>query len=308
MSIFLILLVKLIPLYLIILVGYLAGKYGNVAKESVATLLIYIISPAVVFYGVATAQLSFSLVSLPFLFFAIASLFCGVFYLAASCIWKGSEKNILAYAAGSGNTGYFGLPVALALFGDSALSLVVFSTLGFILYENSVGFYTIARGQHSAKDTVKKLLGIPTLYVFVLGLLVNILHISLPAQLTEVLISFKGAYVVLGMMMVGVGLASITRASFDRLFMGFALCVRFVAWPVFAVGLIILDSRFFHLYNPGIYKIILLMAIVPLAANTVAFAAKLNTYPEKTAVTVLISTLLAAVYIPIFVALIFPFF
>jgi predicted permease len=56
---------------------------------------------------------------------------------------KDSTKNILAFAAGTGNTGYFGIPAATALFGDAALSPVVLCILGVILYEHSVGFVSL---------------------------------------------------------------------------------------------------------------------------------------------------------------------
>jgi predicted permease len=50
----------------------------------------------------------------------------------------------------------------------------------------------------------------------------------------------------------------------------------------------------------------LLMSIVPLASNTVAFATKLGVHPEKSAITVLASTLFVLFYIPLFVTFIFP--
>jgi malate permease and related proteins len=46
------------------------------------------------------------------------------------------------------------------------------------------------------------------------------------------------------------------------------------------------------------------MAIVPLAANTVALATELKVHPERAAIAVLLSTLFALFYIP-FMAYIF---
>ncbi len=44
------------------------------------------------------------------------------------------------------------------------------------------------------------------------------------------------------------------------------------------------------------------MSIVPLAANTVAIATELKTYPEKASVAVLMSTLFALFFIPLVVS------
>ena len=45
-------------------------------------------------------------------------------------------------------------------------------------------------------------------------------------------------------------------------------------------------------------NIVILITIVPPAANSVAFAAQLNIRPEKAATTVLLGTVLALFYIP----------
>jgi predicted permease len=49
--------------------------------------------------------------------------------------------------------------------------------------------------------------------------------------------------------------------------------------------------------------VLLVLSIVPIASNTVAFATKLRAHPEKAAFTVMLSTLVALVYIPVFVYL-----
>jgi hypothetical protein len=305
MEIFLTLLVKLLPLYGVVALGWIAGKYLDVKKESIAPLLIYIIAPVVIFNGVIMTSLNKATLSLPILFFILACILCLAFYFIGKLIWPGSEKNILAFTAGTGNTGYFGLPVVLALLDDQFLGIAVLSILGFVLFENSLGFFITAKGQHSGKDALMKVLKLPTLYAFFLGLIVNISNIHIAPTIIDTITSFRGAYVVLGMMLVGLGLSQVTRASLDYAFTGMAFLAKFIVWPL-VVGLVIfLDIHFFQLYSSEIYKIMLLMSIVPLASNTVAFATKLNTHPEKAAVTVLLSTIFAFIYIPLFVTIVF---
>src|SRR5437762_2581315 len=156
MEIFFTLLFKLIPLYIIILLGFVAGKYLDVKKEPIATLLIYIIAPIIIFNGVVTTKISISSLSLPILFFFLCCFMCLSFYWIAHFFWKDSTKNILAFTAGTGNTGYFGIPVALALFNNDVLGLVVLSVLGFVLYENSVGFFITAKGHHTLNEALIK--------------------------------------------------------------------------------------------------------------------------------------------------------
>ena len=52
-----------------------------------------------------------------------------------------------------------------------------------------------------------------------------------------------------------------------------------------------------------LYRVFLIMAIVPLASNTVALATELKAQSEKAAVAVLYSALFAVMYIPIVVSI-----
>jgi len=88
------------------------------------------------------------------------------FYSISKLFWKDNSRNILAFTAGTGNTGYFGLPVAMVLFNSEQVGLVVLSILGFVLYENSLGFFITARGNHTVKESLMKVLKLPTIMRF----------------------------------------------------------------------------------------------------------------------------------------------
>ena len=134
MPIFLELLIKLVPLYGLIILGYMAGKRLNAQKETIALLLIYVITPVVVFDGAFRAQLDTGVLLLPLGVYVICCLFSAISYWIGSKIWTDSTRNIFAYSAGSGNTGYFGLPVALMLFGDAVFAPYVMAMLGMTLF------------------------------------------------------------------------------------------------------------------------------------------------------------------------------
>jgi len=55
--------------------------------------------------------------------------------------------------------------------------------------------------------------------------------------------------------------------------------------------------------NEDLYKVMFLFSIVPLAGNTVTLAVLLNAKPEKASLTVLLSTIVSIVYIPVALAL-----
>jgi malate permease and related proteins len=303
MEIFFTLLGKIAPLYIVIFLGYISGKLLHVKKESIAPLLIYVIAPFVVFSGVIRAQISSGTLSLPLLFFTLACLISAIFYVLSSYIWKGSEKNIVGFTSGSGNTGYFGLPVAIAIFGQDIVPLIVLSVLGFITFENTLGFYITARGNFTAKESLLKVLKLPTVYAFLVGLFINLSGIDLGKPYLDLATNFQGAYSTLGMMLIGLGIASITKFEFDYKFIATTFLAKFITWPLAIAGVIFLDTNYFHLYTTQIHQVMILMSVVPLAANTVAVATELRTHPEKASMAVLLSTLFALFYIPLAVML-----
>ena len=69
------------------------------------------------------------------------------------------------------------------------------------------------------------------------------------------------------------------------------------------LGVIYLDREFYMFLNEDLYKVMFLFSIVPLAGNTVTLAVLLNAKPEKASFTVLLSTIVSVVYIPIVLAL-----
>jgi predicted permease len=163
---------KIVPFYILIALGALALKRFKTDKDSISTLLIYFFAPVIVFTGVAQASPTSSTLLLPVLFFTISCLVCLVTFRFSKSVWPNStEPNILAMASGSGNTGYFGIPITTALFGNEILPTVVLCILGVTLFENSLGYYLVARSKNSKQEALRRLLKLPTLYAFLIGLI-----------------------------------------------------------------------------------------------------------------------------------------
>ncbi len=303
MIIFLTILAKLIPLYIIIGLGFIAGKYLHVKKESIAPLTIYIIAPIIVFNAALTTQLTLSILTLPLLIYIIACIMCLTFFYIGKFIWKDTTRNILAFIAGDANTGYFGIPVAIILFDQNLLNIYILGTLGLHIFENSLGFFITARGHHTIKESLIKLVKLPTLYAFFIGLIFNLFGLHFGSIYSEAVLNFRGAYIILGMIIIGLGLASIVKFEFDLKFISLSFFAKFFAWPLIMLAVIIVNKTIFHIFEPNIYRVMILLSIAPIATNTVAFATELNAQPEKAALTVFLSTLFALFYVPLIATL-----
>lgn len=189
----------------------------------------------------------------------------------------------------------------MSLFGAIALSYTVLSTFGFILFESTLGYFVIARSHYSVKESVIRFLKLPAVYAFLLGLILNFLQLNIGDNFVGLLDQFKAAYSIIGMSIIGLGLSTVVKASFDFKLISLSFLAKFIVWPLVIFGFIYLDANFLHWYDKMAHSVIVLMSIVPLAANTVTFATELKVHPEKAAVAVSLSTLLALFYIPLVV-------
>jgi malate permease and related proteins len=301
-SIFIPLFLKIIPLYMNIGMGYIAGKTLNAHRETIARLMLFMINPMIIFNGVLNVKLETNVLTLPLLTFGVGCALCLFFYKISKKIWEDSTKNLVAYSAGTGNVGYFGLPIALLLFDPEIEGIYILLLMGMTLYENTLGYYILAKGSHSARDCVQKVLRLPSLYAFIAALFLNFINFPIPTVFVDFMSHIKGTYTVLGMMVIGLGLAALPHLNIDRKFVGMTLAAKFIAWPILVLLFNLADTYLFGFYSSGIHKALLLIAIVPMGVNTVIVATILNSKPEKAAASLIISTLIAIVYVPLMVA------
>lgn len=302
MEIFQALIIKLIPLYFLIGLGFLGKKLLSFNRETIALLLIYIINPVVFFDGAFKADLNPGVILLPVIIFCISCLLCGLFYFIGGYFWKDSTRNLMAYTSGVGNTGYFGLPVALMLFGDEIIGTFIMALFGFTMFENTLGFFVVARGSYSLKKSILKVASLPSVYTFFLGIMLNCLGLK-PILVYQMMAeNFRGAYTVLGMMIVGMALNGVKKDSIDPAFFINAFVAKFLAWPLIILFIIWADNTWLFLFSETTEQVLLLLSVVPMAANTVTLATVFKSHPEKASFAVFCSTIFSIVYIPLFVA------
>lgn len=290
---------KIFPLYLMIGLGYIASKGLHVARESIAPLLIYIISPVVVFTASLNVEITPEVLAFPWFMFLVSALLCLLFFWLGKFIWQDATRNIFAFSAGTGNTGYFGIPLAMLLFEPSVVNLYIFTMLASLLYESTIGFYIIARGAYSWKESLKKVARLPSLYALHVGLICNGFGWIPPVEIISFLEYFKGTFAILGMMMIGMGLKGVREKGVDFTFIGMTFFTKFLIWPLVMFVLVYVDKNWIGLLNDALYKVMFVFAIVPLAANAVSMAVLLKAAPEKASLAVLLSTLFSLFSIPV---------
>jgi predicted permease len=298
MDIFFLLLINLLPLYVLIGLGYIAGRFLNISRDTLATLAIFVIVPVVAFGFVVQLDFQPSYALLPIIAYGILTLTALAGLWAGRMVFGDNRANLLSMCASMANTGYFGLPVILLLFDEKWVGVYMFMLLGGLVFEATIGYYIAARGKFTVRDSLVRLAKFPTIYAIVAALIVNRLQVDVPDLFFVYRDYFKGAYVIVGMMIIGTALSKSRRLELNGPFLLLSFIGQFVLWPLLALGVVALDGLFFHLWPREVHGLLLVMSLVPPAANITAFAAQLDLRPEKAATTVLLGTVFALFYIP----------
>ncbi|XPV70396.1 MAG: AEC family transporter [Halarcobacter sp.] len=299
MTVFLTLLGKIIPLYFSIILGVFSTAILKCDKETVAKILLFLLAPLIIFNATVNVKLNLSVIFLPTYFFILSTILAFVILFFARKIYSDNTANLLAFSTATGNTGNLGIPLAIIFLEPKLVDVFIFTVLASMLYQNSVGYYITAKGNFSSLESIKKVLKLPVIHAFLLGLIVNLNGIEIPSMFHDYSAYLKGAYAILGMMLLGMGLEKVrSDNSIDIKFISLALFIKFIIWPLTTIIFMILDKNFFHLLNENLYLVMFIFSIVPLAGNTVTVATILNVKPQKMSITVFISTVVSLFYIP----------
>ncbi len=139
MAVFFSLLTNLLPLYILIGMGFIAARYLKVDRQSLASLAIFMFMPIVVFGFVVNLEFQPSYILLPLVIFAV-SIITGLGFLwIGRKIYGDSTANLMAMCCSMGNTGYFGLPLVFLFFNEEQTAIYIFTMLGGSVYEATFG-------------------------------------------------------------------------------------------------------------------------------------------------------------------------
>lgn len=275
--------------------GWLAGSVLRLGAKDISLLLVYIVAPFVIFLAILQSPADWSYFAYSAGALLTASLAACAAYAVGRLLWRDGRANLFAFAGGTGNTGYFALPLVFALFDEKQTAIAVFIIIGINLYEFTVGYFITARDALDTKKSLISIIKLPIIYAALAGILCKSLGLIPGEAILSSLENFKGAYSILGMMVIGITFSSRSRFELDWGFLLATLGWKHLVYPL--AGLTV----FYYLLPIPLdaLPVIALMLATPMAANTVVIANALAVHPEKAATSVMLSTLLALVSVPL---------
>lgn len=176
-----------LPVFAIILLGFVASRRGLLGAESSEALnryVYWIAMPPLLFVGMARVPVA-QIVNLPFIAAYMAGTFAAALGVVALTRRPMAQRILAALSASFANTGYLGIPLFLAAFGPDAARLAVIATVAnaVILMGGSVVAIEASRGAgliDACRRVARGYLSNPLIMAPILGLGWSLTGLGLP--------------------------------------------------------------------------------------------------------------------------------
>jgi predicted permease len=291
----------------VIAVGYLIGRLdllGDHAQHVLSRLAFFVLSPALLFTVLSEADVShlFSAL-LPISAIAVVANIV-VFLVVALVVWRRrlSDATIGALASGYVNANNIGLPVSVYVLGDASSSAPVILLQLIVLAPIALTVLDVTTsGRVSVGRILLQPVRNPLIIGSLLGVIVAVTHLKLPAPVLAPFELVGGAAVPVILLTFGMSLhgSRVLAPGTDRRDVLLASSLKLAAMPVVAW---LLGQFVWHLHGHRLFVVVVLAAL-PTAQNVFNYAQRYGVATVLARDTVLITTALSIVVLVIVAAL-----
>ncbi len=288
----------ILPIFVLVFAGFLLDKKFKLDLSTLAKLNFYIFVPIFMFMKIS--QSDASLLGMGW----IAIFTAGHIALLLILSWpilslNPLKKNRPILLAGSlfYNSGNYGIPLVLLVFGDHLISFLAMNILVQNLLTFTLGIFILHAGERSARRVILEFLGMPMFYAIASALLIRYFQIPLPKQLAIPLEYVAAGMVAIALLTLG---SQLSRSKMiDRLAsVSLTVFFRFVLSPLVAF--------LFCLFLPlslETKSMLILVSSLPVAVNVNILAMESGKDPELASQMVFWTTLISGLTVPVFILL-----
>lgn len=290
---------NILPVFFLIMLGFLLGKKVKLDPSVLTTLNFYIIVPSFMFVMLTEtdfpANVGLILVAATLMLVINASLGMVISKVRSfdNVMSRSFASSLMFY-----NSGNIGIPLITLFFSDhqnkSALGIALAVQISVLLVQNismnTVGFILANHRSGSLKESIVKVFKMPIIYSIALALCLK--YFSFDPQSLSIwpaLVYAKDAMIAIALLTLGIQLASTSLRSLRAdVFLSSAL--RLVGGPIAALIII-----WFMRFDGIVAQAFLISSSVPTAVNTALIAIECKTNPEFASQTVMVSTVISAI-------------
>ncbi|ERT59982.1 MULTISPECIES: AEC family transporter [Megasphaera] len=299
----------MLPLFLLVLIGFLVDRKYHIAVKSISKLLFYLIIPCFVFTNIYKTD--FPTTSPRIIGCVFLLLLLSLFIADGVSKWRHYDEGMLQSCRNAfmfNNTGNLGVALIVLVFshepfvvnGDTPYlseALVIWIII-FVIQSvglNTLGLYQAGRGRLSARDALRATLRLPMLYVFAAAVFCRLFNI--PADrfsFWPIMQMAGGAITPVAMFAVGVQISQ-TKIKWLDPDVWIVSLLKFFLVPLVGLGIIFGANWLL----PGTFTavgalVFLIYCAVPTAVNTAMYAMEFDNYPDYATQVVMNTTAMSA--------------
>ena len=295
---------NIIPIFLLISLGFLLSKKFDLHIFSLSKLMFYLFVPPFIFVNLYTTELKLNMLSV---------LLCGILLLITNDMIARIVAKIRKYDVGItnafknsimfNNSGNIGVSLITLIFGSAPfvidgktpyLNEAITAQIMILVLQNisvnTLGFYNAGRANGSMKDSIKTILRMPAIYVIPLALIFKSMQIDITTTpVWPTLEYLKNGLVPMALITLGVQLSK-TNFDFKNVDIHISVFIKLIISPLLALVYIHLLGL-----NGVVAQTIFIAYAVPTAVNTALIAVECDSCSDFASQAVMLSTLLSAI-------------
>lgn len=283
----------IIPIFILIAVGYTAQRILKMDLRTITKLNIYIFIPSILFVKIYETEVTWKLfgtivfyVTLVCLAMFILGELVAKFFKYERGVRKAFVNSLLFF-----NSGNYGLPLVELAFHYNPLATTaqIFILLIQNITTNTFGVFQASSGNRDYKQAFKNMLIMPSLYVVSVVIILKAFDIIIPEMIMIPLRNISNGFVAVALITLGVQLAEVKiNSNFKDIFT--VSFIRLIAAPL--LGFLLIS---FMGVEGILAKALILGVSTPSAVTTAIIAKEFDNEPEYASQIVFFTTLLSAV-------------
>lgn len=286
-----------LPVALIISIGYFAGRTLNLEELTLSQLSVYILAPALVADSLYRTTVSGQSIGKILIAYALISLILYIVVFLITKLFKISinERQSWLAIVLCPNNGNMGLPVVTFALGDQGLERAIIYMIGSSILLFGI-LPAMLKGE-GIKEAIRLTWKLPLIWAMLLGIVLNLFQIELPFNLGKSLEWLGIAAIPIALIILGMQLAS-SKFQLGWQEIGGAMAKLAIA-PLVAVGV----GKTINLETIDL-QVLILQTGMPTAVNSLIMVKEFGGNPLLVARTIILSTIMSFISLPIIIWLI----
>ncbi|MEK5038224.1 AEC family transporter [Sporosarcina sp. FSL K6-3457] len=291
----------LLPIFVIMGIGFVMQIKFKLNLQTLARLNIYFLVPGFIFVKLSSTQISANLFGNILLFFILyVVLLYGVSHFVGKIIGlEKGEKTTFSNSVMFFNSGNYGVPVNDLVFKSDPLAMsiqVIMLTLQNI-FLFSYGIFSLQSIQVGKLKAALGYFKMPVLYAMLAGVATNVFSIPVPSFIWVPANYIADAMIALALLTLGAQVAQIKfAAGLSSVY--YSLLLRLAVGPMIALAII-----FTFKVDGIVAQALLIGSAMPTSVNSAVIAQEYDNHPDLAAQIVLFSTLISAITVSLVIYL-----